>query len=63
MVQITENIMQNEVDLIKIILNKIILDEQYKSLFLRKNFLYFSKIALFNPKLKGILISNIRLYP
>jgi len=53
MVQITDNIMQNEVDLIKIILNKIIFDEQYKSLFLRKNFLYFSKIALFNPKLKG----------
>ena len=50
-----EGIKANEIELLKIILNKYINDEKYKSRKIKKTFLFFAKKILHNEKLKGII--------
>jgi hypothetical protein len=48
-----DGIKSTEIDLLKIILNKYLNDEKYKSKKIKKPFLYFAKKILQNDKLKG----------
>jgi hypothetical protein len=50
---LNDGIKSTEIDLLKIILNKYLNDEKYKSKKIKKPFLYFAKKILHNEKLKG----------
>ncbi len=51
---LNDGIKSNEIELLKIILNKYLNDEKYKSRKIKKTFLFFAKKILHNQKLKGI---------
>lgn len=52
---LNENIKSSEIDLLKLILNKFILDEKYKSPKIKKAFLYLAKVIISNKKIKDFI--------
>lgn len=55
---LNDNIKASEIELFKLILNKFILDDKYKSPKIKKAFLYLAKVIISNKKIKDLIYNE-----